>query len=503
MNLSFITSLFKQKTKTLCVPDSILVKKLKSLSFHSNLLIYSNVKIYHHAKTYEIPLIMLDNLRGLYIFEIKGWSYDDLKNSNIQKAKNQDASKDTLSFDNKQEIIRKKFNELTHNDGVPIFNYLIMENLSADEYEHLDESLKKLLPFDKLIFNDYQDSDIFKILQKASEEKSSLPSTDEILGTLFVQYTILDEDSRLNLCSNEQIEFIDKPLEAVQILNGVPNSGKSSLLLLKSIVELFNNPSKKIIIIKPTILACDTLKKKLLEIVEHAIIEIDLTLIEIVTPQELINRHLQKLNKPLVKEKTLYIDEKLMHKSFQIADIIMCDDAGMYANNFIHYLRHIQKKSKLLLVNEKDSTVSKILNTNFRVNQPKLDFIQTNPHAKALHLIQSILLDSKDENILVVSNSLSREKLKDDLEFFILQDPELLDSSKHLMYQEFSRLILATYADINTISAKHIIILDLCFTNAYEIEYALNLASLSVSILYEEDCQEILDLRGKYESTQE
>jgi len=445
---------------------------------------------------------MLDPLRGLYIFEIKAWSYDDLKNANIQKAQNQDSTAQTLSFDNTHNIIRKKFNELTHNDGVPIYNYLIMENLSADEYQHLSDSFKELLPFDKLIFSDYQDSDIFKILQKASPEDSTLPSVDEILGTLFIQYAIIDNENSIHLASQEQINFIDKDLESVTLLNGGPRSGKTSSILLKSLISHLENPTIKIIILKPTILACDILKKKLLDIVEHAIVEADLSYIEVITPLELLNRNLQKSGKPEVTSISS-IDKKLMQKSFKIADLIVCDDAGLLDDNFIDYLKHIQNKAKLLLVDEKNAQTENELTQSFKTLKCNINFIKTNPYAKALHLINNFLKNNKDENIIVISNSLTQEKLKEDLDSFITQTPEQLDSSKHLINQDFSPLLLATYADINTLSAKHIIMLDLCFTNPYEIEYALNIGSRSVSILYEEDCVEIVNLKDKYESSQE
>ena len=502
MNLSFISSLFKPKSRMLSVPDSMLVKKLKALSLHSNLLVFSNLKIYHHTSSYQIPLLILDELRGLYIFEIKSWSYDDLKNATIEKAEHQVSSKNTLAFDNTQGLLRRRFNELTHQDGVPIFNYLIMENLSADEYEHLNDSFKSLLPFDKLIFSDSSESDIFKKLQSASVENHSLPDANEILGALLIQYTFLSEDNSVKLCTQDQIAFIDKPLAPLTHLNGVPASGKSNILLLKSIIELLQDSSKKIIIIKPTLLACDIFKKKLLDIIEHAIVEIDLTSIEILTPIELLNRHLKKLNKNLLSER-IHVDESLLSKTYNAADIIICDDASLYSDKFIEYVEHLQKKSTLLLVNPKKSTEPLTLLENFKGDGREIIFYKTNPHAKTLHLINTLLQDSNPEEIIVISNSLSREKLKDDLESFVESNVIILDSTLHLIYQNFDGIILATYQDINALSAKHIIILDLCFTNMDEIEYAVNLATLTTHIVYAEDCQEITSLRKKYESDKE
>ena len=499
MNLFSFSSFFKKKKKHLTVPDTILIKKLKKLSSQSDLHVYKNIKIYHHKDAYTIPLIVMDELRGIYLFETKEWTFDELKNSKIEKAEHQDASENTLAFENTQSIIQKKFNELTHHDGVPIFNFLLMENLNASEYEHLDSSFKELLPQEKIIFCDATEADIFKKLQEVSDEKENLLEFDMILNTLFIQYAILGEHSTFNHATENQKEFIDKEMQGVIELSGNYASGKSSTLLLKAIVELFNKNAKKIIILKPSTLACDILKKKLLEIVEHAIIEVDLTDIEIITPVELINRHLHKLKKEKVHN--IIIHPKLMKKSFDASEIIMCDDASLYPIEFIEYLKHIQKKSHLVLV--KTDVESSQLQTNFRTQKQEVHFYKTKPHAKAMQLISSYT-QKQDEKILLVGNSLSIKKLKDDLDLYITNSIIILESSSSLINQNFNNLLLCTYSDTNELKVDHIILMDLCFTSENEIEYAFNLSTKSVNILYEEDCTEVKNLRIKYEpSTQE
>lgn len=501
MNFFSLPSFFKKNKNHLYTTDSILVKRIRSLAKNSSLEIFRSATIYHHTKRYTIPLLIFDNLRGLYLFEIKEWSYDDLKSATAEKAQHQESGKNTLSYDNSQDIIRTKFNEIIHNDGVPIFNYLIMENLSASEYEHLNDSFKELLPFDKLIFNDTSESDIFKKLQSAAQENHSLPPLDTVIGTLLIQYAILDHDSRPHLCTQEQRDFLDAPLERLLHFNAPAASGKSTLLLLKAILELLEDSSLKIVIIKPSTLAADILKKRLLEIIEHAIIELNLTSIEILTPIEVVNRHLIKRNKKPLSD-SFHLDSELQNKSFNLADIVLCDDSFLYQNNFLSYLSNLQKRKKLLLVNPKESLQSRSLIHSF-IEQREVTFHQTNPHARAMHLIYALLQKCKPHEILVVSNTLSREKLKDDLEGYIESSLVTLEGGEHLLYQDFSGVLLATYADINAVSAKHIIILDLCFTNLYEIEYAFHLAQKTVDILYEEDCQEIINLRKLYESEQE
>ncbi len=502
MNIPFLTPLFKKKPRSLSVPDSILFKELKAVADSTQLTLYKDITIYHHAQQYTIPLMLLDTKRGIYLFESKEWSYDDLKNATIKKAKNQSASEDTLSYQNTQDIIDKKFNEVTHRNSVPIFNYLLMENLNADEYEHLNDSFKKLLPKDRVIFNDTSPTEIIQKLQNAKISTSPLPSKENIIGSLLFQYTIIKPDTTLKLCTPEEIQFIDSEINGFEVLKATLNKDKSSVLLLKVILERLKKPKEKYIIIKPTLLACDILKKELLDIVEHAIIEIDLTAIMILTPLELINMHLKKLHKEAIAGE-LYIDDILMRKSFHCADLILCDDSNLMPDNFAQYLLHIQKKSNLVLVNSTLKEPLYTFNSTDIKNPLNVVFHQSNPHAKALQLISKLLQTSDAKDIIIVSSISSKEKLHEDLEFFIKDKAVLLNSSDNLINQNLDSLLLLTYSDTNALEAKHLILLDIPTASLGELEYAFSIAKNSIHIVFEESSQEIEELRIKYESNNE
>jgi hypothetical protein len=68
------------------------------------------------------------------------------------------------------------------------------------------------------------------------------------------------------------------------------------------------------------------------------------------------------------------------------------------------------------------------------------------------------------------------------------------------MNQNFTNVLLSHAQDINSFSPHHIIIMDLYSASVNEIEYALNLALKSVTVIYEKNSQEIKDLRNKYEN---
>lgn len=485
-------SLFKKNTSDLLVPDSILVKRIKSLAKNSSLQVFSNVDIYLHRERHNIELMLYDNKRGLYLFEIKKWSFNDLKDATIEKAQNQEHASNTLAFDKTQELIKRKFNEVHHSDGPKIYNYLLMENLSANEYEHLDDSFKELLPKEKIIFNNCLTSDIFKKIESEDKVKSS----PQELETLLTQYSKLKDDGTFALCTDEEIAFLDADLEAVTTIASSFQDGKTSLLLLKAIIELFKGNAKKIILIKPSILARDIAYRKLLEIVEHGIIEFDMNAIELLTPIELINRHLQKLKKPMVQD-LMEVDPKLFKKSFNVADLILCDDANLLHESFIEYIKHIQKNKKVLLVNLIDSQLS-LENTH----KCKVEFLETYPLAKTMQLIQKLLEENDAEDILVISSPENKEKLKVDLEHFIHDKTMDIESSKTLLEHNLQELKLATYSDMFELSTKYIILLDLCDYNEKQIEYAFNLATDNAYVLYDNSCEIIELLKEKYESNE-
>jgi hypothetical protein len=470
MNLSFFSSFLKKNKQNLKLPDSLLLKKLKKTAQENNLFLYENVTIYHHSKSFDIPLIVLNPKCGIYLFEYKGWSYDDLKNATISKAQNQNASEDSLAFEKTHTFLKQKFNELTHNDGVPIYNYLLMENLNSYEYKHLATPFKELLPEQSVFFNDSSDSDILNKLLDQPELSGSIPNIANIMGNLLIQYSILDDNNNLNLATNEQISFIDSTIVGEEKLTGDSGSGKTTSVILKAILELLKNPSIKIVIIKPTVMACNIIKKKLLDIVERSLVEVDVTTIKVITPKDL-----------------------------KKVDLILCDDAYMYNDEYISYLKNIQKNNSLILVNPKNKSYPKYhFNKKFDFRKNVI-FQQGNPHALTLHKLFDILKTNDPKDILIVSNNQSRKKLYEDLEHFIENKVVMLDSSKSLLYQDENTILLCSYTDIYELRAKHVILLDICLTSTDKLKYAFNICTDNVYVLYEEECDKLSLIKENFE----
>jgi len=497
MNFSFLSTLLKKKQTPLQLPDSLLVKKLKEIAQENQLYLFENQVIYHHSKTYTVPLFILDPNRGIYLFEYKEWSYDDLKNATIEKATRQESSERSLAFEITHEFIKQKFNELTHTDGVSLFNFLLTENLQEEEYEHLDDPFKELMPKERLMFNDTPKEEIISKLRSVQAPNPSLPSVAKVIGTLLVQYLIHEENKDAALCTQEQRDFIDADITTEQVLFAPSGSGKTSTIVLKAIVEKLKHPQKKVLIIEPTVLACDIIRQKLLHFIEHTIVELDLTSIEVLTPIELLNKHLFKLKKiPL--DETLYIDTALTKNKFDIADIIFCDDAHFYEEDFLDYLRHIQQKKQLLFATQEEFRKIDYSYSRNTFTQHKKYFQEGNPLALSMHLINKLLKTTQANNILLVASSLNKQKLHDDLEYFIENKAILLDSSKHFIDQDLNGVLLCDYQEIYSLRAEYVLLLDLCDEEQSYIDYALSMADKELHIFYETSCPQIKELEDEY-----
>jgi len=390
-----------------------------------------------------------------------------------KKAEKEKYADNTLSFENNHEIINHKLDEIVNIDSIPIFNYLIMENLTSDEYNNLDKSFKSLLPKDKIIFSN---SNIEEIIFKLSNKiplQNNLPSKENLIGNLFFQYTILQKDLSLSLCSQEQINFINSNISGFANLTIESENNKTDIILLKAIFEKLKHPQMKIIIIEKTVLACDILKQKLLRIIEYYIIDLDLTSIKIVDSIELT--HLKKLN---------------------FIDLIICDDAYLFDLEFINHIKHIQKKSNLLLVTNEAENKTYSFSKDFKNNKKKINFLETNPYPKAMQIIDKLLINSLAKDILVVSSRVTQKKLNEELKYFIKEKVILLDSSKKLLSQDLDNLLLSTYSNIYGLKSKYLIILDPCFSTINELKYAFNICSDTIYVLYEDNCKNIKELKG-------
>jgi len=473
MNFNFFTSLFTKQTKKLNqkLPDNKLLQNIQNLCNRNGLTFYKNINIYHHSQSIFIPLIIIDPKRGIYLFEYKTWSFQELNRSKIKYAPSINNSENTLSYDKKQKFITRKYNEILHNDVVDIFNFLLIENLGYEEYDNLSSEVQKFLPYEKIIFNNSSNDEIIFKLNDTIDENTKIPNQDYIVANLLTQYLVLSPNNQVKLATKEQIDIIDNINYDIEVIYGHSHSGKTTTILLKALLLKLIYPKTDLIIIKPTTLSCDKFKVQLLKQIEYCIIDVDITSIKVITPSEF-----KKLNK--------------------ISGYIFCDDTNLLEDDFINYLYSKTKSSSLTLVNPKKMhDKSTKLTINFADNKKNINFINANPIANAMQIISNYSNDENIKNILCISNNTNKIKLNEDLEYYVKDKALLLDSSKNLIDQEESNLILSDYENINTQQSDIVILLDIDEASEDKLAYAINLANEIVYIIYEQECDKITNLK--------
>jgi len=477
-------SQFFNKPKTLSTLKSLLINKLHSVSSKNDFLLYKNITLYDQKQSFVIPLLIIDEARGIYIFEAKDWSYDELRNNKLQKFKRQLINR--LAFEKIQNLISFKLARKLKDKNIPIFKFLLMENLNIGQYDYLDSSFHDILPKEIIMFNDMSEEDMLLKLQTLSSSLESKIDIYSTAATILSQYSIKDSSDNLFLCSDEQIELIDESINGHTTLNAQIGSGRTTLLVLKAIVEVLKDRELKIVIIKPTKVACERLVTKLETMLRDNNFNIVTNSIEILTPIEVVNRHLQKLRKKELSKK-LQIDSTLMNKKFHLADQIFCDDVDFIESDFVYYLMHIQKNRPLLFVS--NNSYEKIYNfqKSFRLDEQKMNFFLCEPQKKMLEIIENILKSHLTTDILIVTNNVIS-----------------IEITKHLLKtgvtKDTDNIILSTYNDIYGLNAKFIILMNSCIAPFRELAYSFYLAEKEVYILHDEECEQINSLRNSYES---
>lgn len=459
---SLISNIFKKNKNSLIVPDSILVKKIQEFAEENSLYVFKDAKIFHHAEVLEIPLLIIDPKRGIYIFEYKTWCYNEIKHLKVSKSSHESSSKNSLAFETKHDYIQKRFNEVLNNDGVSIFNFVLMENLTKNEFQMLDSSFDELIPQSKTLFSSDPNSKIMTKLFGVSDEKTDLLDINSIVSTLFVQNTIVDADNSIKITSKEQNDIINHNFSGINYISCMNASGATTTILLKAIYEHLQHKDKNIYIVEPTNIACELLKQKLLNTIEHSIIEVDFSKILIVTPDYVKNKKI---------------------------DLILIDNASMLDKTFIDHITSLNKNTIIFDDSPNDlMTYAFSLTSNYR-EEATIETLHGNPYAITFVNIQRLLdsgVDTKDM-LIVAKDEKEENNILEDLCQFIEGTTIILNPFETINTQELDNILLAKYNELFGFSRKYVFLF-----NPKDIEnnvhnFLFSRATKKTFVIYDED----------------
>jgi len=468
---------------------------------------FKSIPIFHRQNREQIDALLFDPHHGIYLFDRLTWKINQIKDATAHRVTPDKRDKADVKVDSIHHFIQRKFNEVLHTDGCEISNFVIFDFLTKEEFAGLDPSFHALMPQERLIFSDDTQDEIKEKLDKALEYLSTPLETSTLLGALFFHLNILPDNLHKNsaLLTNDQQKFIDHQLDSLTTLSGEYGSGKTTLILLKSIYELLLHPEYKIIIVMPNLAVCDLLKKQLLDVIEYAIIDIDLLSIQVLTPHQVVSQHYQKLYK---NESFSFakITPKMFNHQYQSSDLIFCDDSYLMEDEFIRYLKKQQLKKRLCLVtkNSSDESYDFVLVNSFRSPQAFLDLcldddvqaknsnshlymLEGNPYMQIMLILQNQLREIDHSQLLIaVPHSQFALKILDEINNFYGTIAHIYKADEGLLNQDFGKILIATHSELSHLQRENVIAVRELLTDKRVFCHALTRASKHLYVITSE-----------------
>jgi hypothetical protein len=469
MLFSRIRSLFQQN-EFIRPPlrNQSLLTKIESLSHHSDLQIFTNVFLLNGNQRLFVPLIIYDQKRGLYIFELRHWIADELKNIEISKEKAAEVENENLLFSEIKHFIRKKCDR----PDIPIYNYLILEFMSKEDYQRLNDKQQALLPQERLIFMNSSSADIFQKLQSVPLFQKKQATPHHLLTQLIDIYTALDQNEKPFLLSQKQRELIQFHECDNTTITGISKSAKTTILLHKALYErLYYN--KKVAIITPTTFA-----------------------------QEQLQKRIESYKKYFSYDQKLLNIDIFSSASYKKAnyDLLLCDDAMLLREEFKKELSK-EKKTQICFSENVFHSQDSLLQTSYAT--ATVYFKNQNIILEAMHLLKRYREQNPKKQTLLIASDVTLNNLLEDMNSFFEEEIFLANAKSSYTDVTSAKIIFSNYKNIADFRSENVILLDICQEKIALIDYAINLAKKDATLLYEQECGMIKKLKEFYESSKE
>lgn len=430
---------------------------------------FENFALYHHNAVTPIDLLMFLPNRGIYFGEKITWTFDELKGAHVERSSKQSNKSPATHLENTQWRIQKKLEDVLSFDSTPIERFFWMAHMSEHEFDTLDSSFQELLPKGRLIFSNDSKEMIREKFEALSPLQKEPYSKVKVIGSLLSHTILLPNPSNPfgSLLCDEQIRFLDTPLETpITQLCGDYGSGKSTLLLRKAIQILLDDPTKKIIIFTPTKLGGELLRDELLALIEYGAFSVELASFSFYTPEQ--------------------SNSADYRKHFQDSTHLFCDDADRMKSAFIETLRH-ESKGRLLLVCALEPVVSSC--TVKLINHYRYDarhhLVRCKENAilmTLLSLLRKQLTQSPTSQIMVVLDDYEMLKeYKIAIDEYLHNNCRILTPAFSLQYQNLDDVILTTPECLSGLSIQHLYLISAVENHDYP--YILSRASETATII--------------------
>ena len=181
---------------------------------------------------------------GLVLFNFFDYNKEELKGVTASAAQKEDKNADLQILSDKS-FLELRLSQSKHRQKTPIHTVLICPRLNEEDFDKLDASFHHLIPKSLSLFEGSSDHKE-KLLRLG--QASNNYNVDTIKQALFCEFTVPETTV---LMSSPQQGVMHADLTENILIKGLPGSGKSSLLVAKSLYEKMKNPQLRLIIFAP------------------------------------------------------------------------------------------------------------------------------------------------------------------------------------------------------------------------------------------------------------
>ena len=187
--------------------------------------------------------MMLHPKLGVVLFNFFDYDAKSLKGVTASLAQENDTHAQIRPSSPKH-CIQLLFDETFHTQIAPVHSILICPNLGEDEFDALDESFHLLIPKSLTLFNNNIDENYAQVILE-NLDTQTVYDIDKIKQALFAEFIIAQNRQ---LMSPQQQHAVHMELKENLLIQGLPGSGKSSLLVAKALYEKMKDPKLSLII---------------------------------------------------------------------------------------------------------------------------------------------------------------------------------------------------------------------------------------------------------------
>jgi len=261
--LNIFTKFFSSSSRQDYSPAHDTIKSSLQKQFNGIAHFYTQVPLFFHDQRRVIEYMMLHPNLGIVLFSFFDYSLEELRGVTASAAKQEDKNAD-IQVQTDKSFLRLRLDEAFEQKNTPIHSILICTRLSEEEFTHLDKSFHDLIPQSLSLFKD--SSDYKEKLLKLSDINTTF-RIEQIQQSLFSEFLLPEQKS---LMSHDQQAIVHLSLKENLLIHGLPGSGKSSVLIAKTLYEKIKYPKLSLIIFAPRACNVHLLQAMIFQFVENS-----------------------------------------------------------------------------------------------------------------------------------------------------------------------------------------------------------------------------------------